>query len=134
MKNYLISGWVYGIPKNAKNPDAAWKFIKYAFIDNAAKMGYLTLNGPCIKKSFPAFEAGLKQQIGPQNRIVPYLDVFTKIGETGTKLWPVIPVNAFYNDELTRVYDFVMRGQKTPKDALDEVTKNVQAELDKLKI
>jgi multiple sugar transport system substrate-binding protein len=24
-----VNGWTLGIPKNAKNPDAAWKFIKY---------------------------------------------------------------------------------------------------------
>lgn len=132
MKNYQITGWFCGIPKNAKNPDAAWQFMKYAFVDEAAKMGYMTLNAPCVKKSFPAFEAGLKKQIGADNRLVPYIDVFIKTGAEGTKGWPVMPVNGFYFDELTRIYDFVMRGEKTPKDALDEVTKNVEAELAKV--
>jgi methyl coenzyme M reductase subunit C len=40
-------------------------------------------------------------------------------------------VQSFYNDELNRVYDLVIRGQQTPQAALDEVTKNVQSELDK---
>lgn len=96
-------------------------------------MGYLTLNGPCYKPVFKAFEDGVKQQIGEKNRMSPYLDTFTTTGANGTKYWPVIEVNAFYNDEIRRIYDFVMRGQKTAQAGLDEVTQNVQAELDKTK-
>lgn len=129
--NYLIQGWMYTIPTGAKQADTAWSFIKYAFIDEAAKMGYLTLNGPCVKKSFKDFEDGLRAQIGAEDRISPYLDVFTKTGEAGTKHWPNMSVNGFYYDEVVRIWDFVARGEKTPQEALDEVTATVQAELDK---
>lgn len=129
--NYLIQGWMYTIPTGAKQADTAWNFIKYAFIDEAAKMGYLTLNGPCVKNSFKAFEDGLRAQIGAEDRISPYLDVFTKTGEAGTKHWPNMSVNGFYYDEVVRIWDFVARGEKTPQEALDEVTVTVQAELDK---
>lgn len=40
-------------------------------------------------------------------------------------------VNGFYYDEVVRIWDFVARGEKTPQEALDEVTATVQAELDK---
>ncbi len=133
MKNYQIGGWMYGIPTGTKHADASWQFLKYAFIDESAKMGYLTLNGPCYKPVFKAFEDGVKKQIGEKNRMSPYLDTFTTTGANGTKYWPVIEVNAFYNDEIRRIYDFVMRGQKTAQAGLDEVTQNVQAELDKTK-
>lgn len=129
--NYLIQGWMYTIPAGAKQADTAWDFIKYAFIDEAAKMGYLTLNGPCVKKSFKDFEDGLRAQIGAEDRISPYLNVFTQIGQTGTKHWPNMSVNGFYYDEVVRIWDFVARGEKTPQEALDEVTATVQAELDK---
>jgi multiple sugar transport system substrate-binding protein len=129
--NYMVQGWMYAIPVGSPNPDAAWDFMKYAFVDESAKMGYLTLNGPCVISAFPAFLEGLKGQIGADNRIVPYLDVFTQTGETATKFWPVIPVNSFYNNELNRIYGFVVRGDMTAQEGLDEVTKNVQAELDK---
>lgn len=130
--NYLIQGWMYGLPTGSKQPDATWDFVRYAFIDEAARMGYLTLNGPCVKKAFPDFEAGLREQIGADNRIAPYLSVFTSIGEAGTQHWPNMPVNGFYYDEVTRIFDFVTRGEMSAQDALDEVTRNVQAELEKV--
>jgi multiple sugar transport system substrate-binding protein len=129
--NYVTGGWMYSIPAGAKNSEAAWKFIRYAFIDQSAKMGYQTLNGTCIKSQFGAWEEGVKQKMGADNRMAPYLSKFTETGGAATKYFPVLPVSAFYQDELNRVYDLVMRGELTPQAALDEVTANVQAELDK---
>jgi hypothetical protein len=42
-----------------------------------------------------------------------------------------MPVNGFYYDEIVRIWDFVTRGEMTAQQALDEVTQNVQAELEK---
>jgi hypothetical protein len=69
--------------------------------------------------------------MGEDNRMSPYLDTFTLTGEHGTKYWPAIEINAFYADEVNRIYDFVIRGEKTAEEGLNEVTVNVQAELDK---
>ena len=129
--NYLIQGWMYTLPAGGEQPDAAWDFVRYAFVDEAARMGYLTLNGPCVKSAFPAFEEGLRAQIGEDNRLSPYLNVFTQTGAAGTKHWPNMPVNGFYYDEIVRIWDFVTRGEMTAQQALDEVTRNVQAELEK---
>jgi multiple sugar transport system substrate-binding protein len=130
-KNYMTGGWMYTIPTGTKSADEAWKFIKYAFIDQCAKMGYMTLNGPCVKSQFPTFIDGMKQKLGAKNRMSPYLHFFTETAEVATNFFPVIPVQSYYQDEINRVYDLVMRGQMAPQAALDEVTKNVQAELDK---
>ena len=130
-KNYAISGWMYSLPTGAKSTEQAWKFIRYAFIDQAGKMGYLTLNGPCVKKEFKPWEDGMKQKLGSNNRMAPYLSKFTDTGAAATNFFPILPVQSFYSDELDRVYDLAVRGQMTPQAALDEVTKNVQAELDK---
>lgn len=130
-KNYVTGGWQYAIPTGSKQADAAWKFIRYAFIDQSAKMGYLTLNGTTIKSQFGAWEDGVKQKMGAKNRMAAGLKYFTDTAGAASKLFPVLPVMAFYQDELNRVYDLVMRDQKTPKEGLDEVTKNVQSELDK---
>jgi multiple sugar transport system substrate-binding protein len=130
-KNYRVAGWFYAIPKDSKQPDPAWKFIQYCFINNAAKMGYLTLNGPCVKAQLPDFLKGVTDLVGAKDRIAPYLNIFTKMGEVAEHYWPAIPVNTYYNDEVTRIFDFVVRGKMTAQAALDEVTKNVQAELDK---
>jgi multiple sugar transport system substrate-binding protein len=130
-EKYLIQGWMYAIPAGVNNVDASWNFIKYAFIDEAATMGVSTLNGPCVKKSFAAFEEGLRELMGPDDRLVPYLHVFTETGEAGTKHWPVMAVNSFYYDEVARIWDFATRNDMTPQEALDEVTQNVQSELEK---
>jgi multiple sugar transport system substrate-binding protein len=132
--NYMTGGWQYSIPSGTKNSEAAWKFVRYAFIDHSAKMGYMTVNGTCVKSQFQAWEDGVKSKMGENNRLAPYLKLFTDTGATATKYFPSIPVQAFYQDELTRIYDLVMRGEVTPQAGLDEVTKNVQAELDKVKV
>lgn len=130
-KNYMTGGWMYSIPSGSKQADAAWNFIRYAFIDQSARMGALTLNGTCVKSQFQAWEDGVKEKMGADNRMAPYLKCFTDTGAAATKYFPVLPVMAYYNDELNRVYDLVIRGEQTPQAALDEVTANVQAELDK---
>ncbi|HRW07827.1 MAG TPA: substrate-binding domain-containing protein [Caldilineaceae bacterium] len=129
--NYAISGWMYSIPQESAHRDEAWDFINYAFIDQAALMGYKTLNGPCVKAALPDWEAGLRDYMGADNRMVPYLEVFSQTGAAATNFFPVLPIGSYYNDELTRIYDLVMREEVTAQAGLDEVTANVQAELDK---
>ena len=94
-------------------------------------MGYKTLNGPCVKAAMSDWETGLREQMGADNRIANYLNIFGETGTAATNFFPILPVTGFYNDELTRVYDLAMREELTPQAALDEVTTNVQAELDK---
>jgi multiple sugar transport system substrate-binding protein len=129
--NYMIGGWHYAIPTGSKNTDAAWKFIRYAFIDHSAEMGIKTVNGTCVRSQFKPWEEGVRAKMGADNRLAPYLSVFTDTGAVATKFFPTLSAQAFYQDELSRVYDLVVRGETTPQAGLDEVTKNVQAELDK---
>lgn len=131
-KNYAISGWSYSIPTGSKHADEAWKFIRYAFMDKSAVMGYKTLNGTTMVKQFKQWEDGVRAKMGASNRMSKYLDVFTGTGAVATNFFPIIPVQAFYQDELRRVVDLVFRGEMTPKAGLDEVNKNVQAELEKV--
>lgn len=129
--NYAISGWMYSIPTEAAHRDQAWDFIKYAFVDQAALMGYKTLNGPCVKSAFADWEKGLRDYMGADNRMSPYLEVFSKTGTAATNFFPIIPVTGYYTDELSRTYDLIMREEVTAQAGLDEVTQNVQAELEK---
>lgn len=129
---YMIGGWHYAIPAGSKNTDAAWKFIRYAFIDNSAAMGVKTVNGTCVRSQFKPWEEGVRAKMGAENRLASYLNVFTDSGAAATKSFPIMPAQSFYQDELARVYDLVVRGEMTPQAGLDEVTKNVQAEVDKV--
>lgn len=126
---YLIQGWQWAIPRNAPNPDKAWEVMKFSLVDNAARMGYETLNGPCYLPQFPAFQEGLTKVVGEKNRLTPYLDVFTKIGEAGRQHWPSIPAGSFYYDQVSRAYDKATRGEASAKDALAEVQTAVAAKV-----
>ncbi|HEU5089802.1 MAG TPA: extracellular solute-binding protein, partial [Roseiflexaceae bacterium] len=129
--NYMLGGWQVSIPAAAKAPADSWKFVRYAFIDKSAEMGYKTLNGTCVQSQFQAWETGVRNAMGADNRMANYLSKFTQTGAVAKNYFPVLPVQSYYQDELDRVYDLVMRGEMTPQAGLDEVTKNVQAELDK---
>ncbi|MFO7167508.1 MAG: extracellular solute-binding protein [Chloroflexota bacterium] len=129
--NYMIDGWQVSIPAGGQHAAEAALFIRYAFIEKSAEMGYQTLNGTCVRSQFGAWEEGVRAKMGADNRMAPHLSKFTDTGGVATNFFPALPVTAFYQDELNRVYDLVMRGEMTPQAGLDEVTKNVQAELDK---
>ena len=122
---------MYSIPQESAHRDEAWDFINFAFIDQAALMGYKTLNGPCVKAALPDWETGLRDYMGADNRMVPYLDIFSQTGAAATNFFPVLPIGSYYNDELSRIYDLVMREEVTAQAGLDEVATNVQTELDK---
>ena len=132
MSNYVIEGWMAGIPTGAKLPDGAWDYIKFSFVDNAWKMGCDTLNGNCVLAQMDQFNKCVETALGPSDRMTKDFHVFSETGAAGTKYWPVITVNSLYWDELNRAYDYIIRGEKTPEEALAEVTATVQAEYDKV--
>ena len=131
--NWQIGGWHYSIPKGVPNPDTGWDVLQYMFVDNSGKMGCDTLNGPGVIAEFQPWISCLQDKMGADNRMSPYLHVFTEQAEAATRQFPIIENQTFYTDELTRTFDLVLRKQMTPQDALDEVTKNVQEDLDKIR-
>jgi len=127
----VIQGWLYGIPKGSKQQDKGWRFVKYAFVDNSAKMGYLTANGPCYTKQLDDFNKKMVSDVlKNDNRMTPNFKVFTDIARTGAKHFPSLPVTDAYKKAIDQAYTDSMAGTKTPKVALDEVTKLIQAQLD----
>jgi multiple sugar transport system substrate-binding protein len=131
-QNWMLGGWHYSLAKGIPNPDQSWEFMRYMFWDKSAKMGIDTLNGTCVQSQLDDWVEGMQAKLGSDNRMTPYLHFFTDTGEHATKYFPIIPNQSFYSDELGRVYDLVVRNQMEPQAALDEVTTNVQADLDKV--
>lgn len=132
MKNYMLGGWHYSLAKGIAHPDQSWQFLRYMFWDKSAKMGIDTLNGTCVVAQLDDWLSGMQAKLGDSNRMTPYLHIFTDTGAVATNYFPIIPNQTFYTDELVRVYDLVVRNQMEPQAALDEVTTNVQADLDKI--
>ncbi len=130
-KNYIVQGWMVAIPKGAENADAAWGFVKSAFVDNNWKESCDTVNGCTVLAQMEQFNKCVMDLKGPDNRMTPYFHVFGETGSAGTKYWPVVPVNQMLFDEMVRAYNAAINGQKTAQQALDETTEIVQKELDK---
>jgi multiple sugar transport system substrate-binding protein len=129
----VVQGWQYAIPKGAKQPDRGWRFLKYAFVDNSGKMGYLTANGPCYTKQLDEFSKKMVSEVlKNDNRMTPYFKVFTDIARTGAKHFPSLPITDQYKKAIDAAYTEAMAGTRPPRQALDEVTRLMQAELDKL--
>jgi multiple sugar transport system substrate-binding protein len=129
----VVQGWQYAIPNGTKQPDQGWRFLKYAFVDNSAKMGYLTANGPCYTKQLDEFNKKMVSDVlKGDNRMTPYFKAFTDIARTGSKHFPSLPITDAYKKALDTAYNDAMAGTKPARQALDEVTKQMQTELDKL--
>ncbi len=130
--NYFVTGWLVGIPSQVKQADQGWAFLKYGWVDQAWKMGCETLNGCCVLAEMDTYQECVMDKLGPDNRMTPYFHIFTEHGKAATRFAPPTPVTTKYMDELGRVYDYVMRGEKTAKAALDELTDTIQSELDQV--
>ncbi len=119
-----VGGWTIGIPKGAKQKQAAFEFVKWlTATDEGTDLGF-TAQGqfPGYKKS-PAFA---KIQQDPQ--LKPFYEILVDTKHQR----PVMPAQAFYASELQRAVDAAIYGEKTPQQALDEATANTQKELDRI--
>ena len=114
-----VGGWCVGIPRGAKNPDAAWDFIQWicASNDGTTKAGNAVSDFPGYKASsfFHKLPSNLKQ--------------FYPILEITMHHRPVTPAEDYYMGQLNNEVSNALYGKKTPKQALDDVTKNVQSYL-----
>ena len=125
-----VQGWMYAIPVNAANPDEAWAFDKWMFIDNSGKMGYETLNGPCVIAQLGEFKEGYIAKVGADNRIVPYVDVFLALAEKGETYWPPIATAGDYRRAYLDVAAQILQEQITAEEGLKTLATTQQAELD----
>ncbi|MDQ0063332.1 ABC transporter substrate-binding protein [Paenibacillus harenae] len=119
-------GWSYVIPKGAKHTNEAWEFVKFV----AHKEGTLLWSKrPTAGNDItvmPSVNDELKLADNPNLKI--FLDMmpnaFTR---------PVTPVGSFLWNEAMRVQDLAINGKGEAQQLLDEVKKNVDAELAKIK-
>ena len=103
-----VGGWCVGIPKGAKNPDAAWEFVKWICASNegTSKSANATLEFPGFKKS-PFFD-DLPGDAKP----------FYPILQSTQHQRPVTPAEDYYMGQLLNEVSNALYGKKTPKQAL----------------
>lgn len=113
-------GWSLVIPKGAKYPKEAAKFIYYMATIGQVTYAIDTQHLPTLKRAVPE----LLRVSPPEQRI------FAELLPTA-HVRPVIPVGALLWDELTNAMHAVIYGEKKVVDALKEAQEKVQKELDK---
>ena len=128
------AGWVNGnffvVPKGCHNPRGAWEFMKFwsGFGGYEAEAAISATSGGWIPASSqvveqPEFQAYLKRH--PQFRL--FVDLANSPNQQPT---PMIPVQAYYFERLNRAVEEAMSLSKSPKQALQEATRDVQTRLD----
>ncbi len=133
-----VSTYSYGdftlVPKGVKHPAESWKFVKYTGGLGGTLEDYFTvltwgkrpINVPVTTKilDYEPFKKMVAEFPGFQEMI----DMFLKGDRVG--LPPLMPVGIFYQNRLDSARDKIRLLQQTPKEAMDQVTEEVQKELD----
>lgn len=133
-----IATYSYGdntvVPKGTKHPVEAWQFVKYTgglggTVEDYFKVltwGSRPVNVPVTMKvlDYPPMQQIVKDYPGFQQMI----DMFFKGDRVGFP--PKMPVGTFYADRLGAARDKIRLLQVEPKAAMDDVTQQVQKELD----
>lgn len=117
-----VGGWCLSIPTGAANPDDAWEFIRWLCHDpeGTATVGREALIFPGMRRS-PYFAEVQGRKF--------YAD-YARILEESRHQRPVMPVQAFYMQEMQRAVDAAVYGRKSAAEALADARRNTQNELD----
>jgi multiple sugar transport system substrate-binding protein len=117
----FVLGLSFGIPRGAKHPKEAWEFIRwmtgpYASAKWSYRNSYLPAN----------LEAASSELFAAEPHYVRMIEQMKEVYDHP----PVIPAIGLYTSSIQEALQAVVYGQKTPKEALDDVTLLVQEELD----
>jgi multiple sugar transport system substrate-binding protein len=131
------SNWTWGdiqiIPRGAKDPAAAAEFVKFTAgvgdpegYAQRVVWGNRPINVPVSRQvlEVPSFQQVVKDYPGFQT----FIDALLGADRVGSP--PVMPAAAYLDDRLVAAVERVMLLQAEPQAALDELTADVQQELD----
>ncbi|MBF6595540.1 MAG: ABC transporter substrate-binding protein [Thermaceae bacterium] len=117
-KTTWAGGWSMVVPKGAKQPAAAWEFLKY--IAGAPGQRIYTKESAHL----PTWKALLND-----NSLYDARHMFFKNLLPSANSRPPLPVGALYWDELTNAMNKVTLNQQQPMAALEEASSRVNAQL-----
>jgi multiple sugar transport system substrate-binding protein len=119
-----VGGWCLAIPRGARNPEGAFRVIKWLCTSpEGTTLVSRTLGStPGYRKSPYLEEAGKD----------PRRKSFIEILENSKHQRPVMPAQAFYMGELERAVDDALYGKKTPAEALRDARFRTQEGLDRI--
>ncbi|NLK07530.1 MAG: ABC transporter substrate-binding protein [Firmicutes bacterium] len=132
-QNSMIIPSGYGlIPKNAKHPEAALEYLLYwvGKGHEADRAKIFTLGG-----WFPLADAVTEEPVYQEYiRRYPEFQVFSDLLRSSDPTGFATPVELYYLDRINNARDRIRLLQGDPAQVLEQVQKEVQAELDKLEI
>jgi ABC-type glycerol-3-phosphate transport system substrate-binding protein len=122
-----VGGWTMAIPTGVTDPvkrRAALEYILWACASpEGTRLEVRTINGFPGWKPSPFFT-----EAGKDARLRVFVEILRKCKHQR----PVMPAQGFYMDQLDRAVDKAVRGELTPKQALDNATRETQAFLDRI--
>jgi multiple sugar transport system substrate-binding protein len=118
-----FDGSVFTIPKGVAHADASWEFIKFVSLpENMGEFAFTIHNIP------PKTAVANEDRFVSDPKFKKCVALYTGPNAFGP---PKSPVTDLYFTKLTEAENLVKHGQIDAKGALDRVTQEVQAELDK---
>jgi multiple sugar transport system substrate-binding protein len=129
------ASWVNGnfmiVPRGAKHPKEALAFAKFwaGWRNEEVGAEIATWGGWVPAGRSITTRKAYRDYLRRNPHFRTFLDV---AGSPNVRITPVIPVQAFYWDRLQAAEEAALRLQKTPQTALDDCTREVQRELDKV--
>jgi multiple sugar transport system substrate-binding protein len=117
------------IPVGARNPDAAWEFIRWLQQPRQQEeyAGAMS-NLPTLRALMhsPSLTQGSRSK-----ETLGYILAHISGGSRNIRIFPSLPVTKLYRDTLDNAFQAAQLGQKTPEQALTDAQARVQKELDK---
>ncbi|HRA65691.1 MAG: extracellular solute-binding protein [Caldilinea sp.] len=119
-----FDGSVFTIPTGAKTPDASWEFVRW--LSEPQNMGDFCFN---IQNVPPKLAPASEDRFVSDPRFQLAVDLLSGPHAFGPDK---MPVNSLLYSRLAEAESAVFNGQMSAQEALDQVTTEVQAELDKV--
>jgi multiple sugar transport system substrate-binding protein len=115
------------IPSNSKNPNAAWKFLRFVTSPEGVEMGIDNVQGIPARESIAKSDAVSGAAISTEHDAYqPFIDSLPS-----AKRSPQLTNFFKYQDKIDRALQALWKGQKSPQDAADAACKAVDSELAK---
>lgn len=115
-----LGGWSIFIPRGARNPDAAWDFIRWvSATDEGTQAAWETVGFPPAYRKAPVLDT-----IKNDPLMAPYYDTLV----TAQHSRPAIPVGAFYINQIEQYVGEALYKRLSPLDAMRTVKQNTMRE------
>ncbi len=137
----MSGGWSYAIPATARNKDAAWEFIRFMTSDRAFAT-WIESEREIAEAQGPRLLPVIEQNEKVFEQYVAHNPELPERFKSGVRLLmdllpeafyrPVTPVGQLMWNEQLSASEAAFNRSRSPQDALDHATANVQCELDRI--